>query len=835
MGRPKKHKRRNRVLLVLVLLLAGGYYVGNRYSKSKGYESLFSFLTSTSSNYIESKDAPIQLSIKLDEAEFAKLEAVRNEALERGVIVQPEDPYVKCKLKYNGETIKAKIRLKGKMTDHVEGDKWSFRIKTRKGDAFLGMKRFSLMHPGTRNYGYEWIYHQLSREEGIAALRYHFVNLTFNGKDLGVYALEEHFGQEIAGNNARVEGPIFRFNPNLYWYYRIHELQGLRLVEEYTKFQSAHLDPFNEGDLSKDSLLGSHFANALAMMDAFSRGQVKANAILDVEKFARRHAILDLIGGQHSMDWSDIKFYYNPQTFKVEPLAYESFSGRRVYRLLGHFKHDRDTSYIKDFHQALFNDEEFFEAYIKNLNRLSAEAYLDDFFARNDSMIQDNKAILYREFPYLKTGHETYYSNAKLIRENLKVPKFFQAYLNGVEGDTLTFSIGSISGFPSKITEVVVNDSLSINLEQPVIVPAKKELEYVKHHTISIPVAGASNLSKIEKISFKNGLLGGTETLTTEVFMRQRHESEVLAANYLNQKPNASEFPFLIINDSVAEIELMPGLHTLERDLIVPAGYTFKAGVGAHLILNNQAKVISYSKLQWIAEAENPMQVTSADGTGQGVILMHVPTRSEFNQVTFSHLQRPQNGTFQHRAAFIAIQSDVRFQNCAFDQIKAPKALRINGGRSYLMNCNFTNLAGDGLQLDFGWASLSQLNFVNLSDKGLIALGGTYTLNQAKFDQVAGVGVLVKDQGQLTLTKATGNQIPVFGEATDGARLVANDVTLTDCETAFWAHKKDEVFGPAQIEIKKLSLNAVAKKFKKGKSSSIHLDETEISKGAKIE
>ena len=36
----------------------------------------------------------------------------------------------------------------------------------QKGGGFMGMKRFSLQHPGTRNYLYEWFYQQLSRGEG---------------------------------------------------------------------------------------------------------------------------------------------------------------------------------------------------------------------------------------------------------------------------------------------------------------------------------------------------------------------------------------------------------------------------------------------------------------------------------------------------------------------------------------------------------------------------------------------------------------------------------------------------------------------------------------------
>ena len=63
------------------------------------------------------------------------------------------------------------------------------------------MKIFSIQHPRTRNYIYEWIFHQALKREGILSLRYKFINVTLNGQDLGVYALEEHFDKRLIEYN----------------------------------------------------------------------------------------------------------------------------------------------------------------------------------------------------------------------------------------------------------------------------------------------------------------------------------------------------------------------------------------------------------------------------------------------------------------------------------------------------------------------------------------------------------------------------------------------------------------------------------------------------------
>ena len=51
---------------------------------------------------------------------------------------------------------KIELRLKGALTDHLNTDKWSFRINIKEADTyFKGMKRFSLQSPHTRGYHFE--------------------------------------------------------------------------------------------------------------------------------------------------------------------------------------------------------------------------------------------------------------------------------------------------------------------------------------------------------------------------------------------------------------------------------------------------------------------------------------------------------------------------------------------------------------------------------------------------------------------------------------------------------------------------------------------------------
>ena len=185
-------KRWRWILLVLLVLLGAGSFLGDRMLKKRGHPGLVTFGKQWMRNYPKSFAMhPPTIAIEVKEKGMQELEAVVEHARERGVIEQEGNDYVKASFTVDGNTFKGKLRIKGKMTDHVEGKKWSFRVVLKKGEGeFLGMKRFSLQHPGTRNYLCDWFYHQLMRGEGIIALRYGFWRTTETLPDIVTAALQ---------------------------------------------------------------------------------------------------------------------------------------------------------------------------------------------------------------------------------------------------------------------------------------------------------------------------------------------------------------------------------------------------------------------------------------------------------------------------------------------------------------------------------------------------------------------------------------------------------------------------------------------------------------------
>jgi hypothetical protein len=637
MSTSRFHKlRRWRWPLLIISLFAVLAWSGDRQLKQRDHPGLATFLKQWSRNYPASFAVePITLELTVEEAELAQLERVVEEARERGVILPEGNDPVSATISGPSGTFKAKVRIKGKLTDHVKGNKWSFRVIAKKDEGFLGMRRFSLQHPGTRNYLCDWLYHRLMEGEGVIALRYGFIRLTFNGDDLGVYAYEEHFGPELLEHNGRVKGPLFRFDPALFWEHRLNMMNKVRYEEPFAAYQAADIDAFGSSDLEKDDQAREQFQQAVTLMEAFRRAERPASEVFNVDLIARRHAILDLVGGHHSMDWSDVKFYYDPVVRRIEPVAYESFSAFPLATLAGSDRWIGRHDPSQDLHDALFNDEPLFRAYIGHLERLARPAYLDSVFAALAPALDSASATIYREFPYKELDRGIYYRNQKVIQRLLNVPKPFHAYYNGRSADTLAITVVPIEAIPMQVHGLVLPDGSVVRPLAHTIVPIRKKGQPGQPVTVRFLVPNVQPKLSASDIQLVSTVLGGSVERKVEV----AEHAFVLGPDRTLGVPPPSDlqrFPFLGVDTALRTITLLPGDWDLVEDLSLPEGYTIQATAPLRITFAPGVRLISRSPLNWVGLEEAPIRL---QGSGDGqVLLLGAKGSSKWEQVVIDRV-----------------------------------------------------------------------------------------------------------------------------------------------------------------------------------------------------
>merc|ERR1712096_260737 len=140
--------------------------------------------------------------------------------------------------------------------------------------------------------------HALENKEGLISLRYFFIELTLNGDDLGVYAIEEHFDKELLENRKAREGIIFSAKPN-------------------------QIQIFNEKKISKDINNRNQIRLLQSALQSIKNNEIDIGRIFDLEKFAVHFAIIDLMDGYHAVGVENLFYYFNPITNLIEPITRE--------------------------------------------------------------------------------------------------------------------------------------------------------------------------------------------------------------------------------------------------------------------------------------------------------------------------------------------------------------------------------------------------------------------------------------------------------------------------------------------------------------------------------
>ena len=229
------------------------------------------------------------LEIDINQLNLDKLRYAREEALKKGNLIQSKESKAKAVIKYSNKTYNIKLRLKGDVIDHLYGSQWSFRIELEPKESLFGMRKFSLQTPKTRNYLGEWIFHKLLKNEGLPYLRYKLVNVLINGKDLGIYSIEEHFDKFTIENNQYREGPILALDEERWWMDYSRNIRSFYGSE--TQYEDDYITRpvkvFDSKRTLSDENLKYLYAYGSKLLDTFINDETTISDVFEIEKLAR--------------------------------------------------------------------------------------------------------------------------------------------------------------------------------------------------------------------------------------------------------------------------------------------------------------------------------------------------------------------------------------------------------------------------------------------------------------------------------------------------------------------------------------------------------------------
>lgn len=330
----------------------------------------------------------LQLDIKFKH--LHKLHQKRDAALEAGLLVGSPEDFVPATVKTGALSSRVEIRLVGGDTEHLRGQKWSLRVHVKGRGHVFGMRRFSLLAPELRGFQAESLFLEHLRREDVLVPRYLFVETVFNGKHLGLMALEESFSAELLESQQRRDGVILHLVVPKGGY------EPAGTAPRSTR--GVEILPSRARRIADSKKLSRNLEIASRRLRDFLGGALEARVVFDVEAMGRFLAVVETWGALNALEWSNLRFYFNPLTASFEPIG---FAGELQRTSVASARGVRDMP----FGALMLESPDVRGVYLAALrrSRVALNAHgSDSILASEERWLR----ILHREYPLRSAFHE---------------------------------------------------------------------------------------------------------------------------------------------------------------------------------------------------------------------------------------------------------------------------------------------------------------------------------------------------------------------------------------------------------------------------------------------
>lgn len=783
-----------------------------------------------------SNESKNTLDLTIDSVTFSILRKRRTEAMNNSIIQKKQKKYFDLGIINNMDTTHSKARFKGDWTDHINGDKWSYRIKLPKGNFFKKWRSFSIQHPKTRSYLHEWIFHKLLEKEDLLTTDYDFIPVNINNNYSGVYAIEEHFEKQLVESKNRREGPIIKLSEDAMWASKKLEMEEGK-PNKIPYFNASVITPFKKKSTIKDSLKYNQFLYAQNLLESYKNFSNDINTIFDIDKLAKTFALFDIGKIDHSFTWHNQRWYFNPIINKLEMVVFDCYGSEKPEHsnrptILGML----DNSAIKSDHQFLvmnlFNNKDFLQKYSAYLTKFSNKNYLLDFFKEIDHELENVSSLLKTEYLFYDYSTNFLHENAEKIRENLT------EFQNKIKSNNILFTLKrNTHTYNYTINKEVVSNLVTfhtskndVSFELTVKNHLYKKINLISYvskkgeiHDFS---AAENEISPMDKISSSKIIY--CKEKPKKILFTIDKESVVFESKPLpwpSPKKITKEEPLSFHNLKTKEDTIIiRGKHTFSKDLIVK-DKILKVEAGATINLINGAGITSEMAVLFLGSHENPIKIYSSDFSSSGIHVIQAKEGSKVINTYVSGLNTLRDGQKRLTGALTFYESDVIFDNCNVDSNLCEDAINVIRSNFSFRNSSVSNSFSDGLDADFCSGKVTNCTFKNIGNDALDFSGSDIKITNVTINNAKDKGISGGEQSTLEITQTSVQKANLGIVSKDESKIDCHDIYISNCDIGFGVFKKKAEYGPSALKVNDYTINNVTQKSILDKRSTISFDD----------
>ncbi len=755
-----------------------------------------------------------------------QIEGKREEALAIGVLYSSDEDFVPATMRLNDQqNLDIKIRLKGDWVDHLEGEKWSFRIHITEADgAVMGMRRFSLQGPQTRSYVSEWGFHQNLFLEDILTTRYHFVNVILNGEHKGIYVLEESFHEDLLESQRRRAGIIFRLNEDLLWYdwgnlIDFPEHEGHYWLVEYP--QSNEITAFRPNKIAGDEDLSEEFQAAQELLYSLFHGILPADQVLDQEAWGKFFAISDLWAAGHGTRWHNLRFYYNPVTGLLEPIAFDSFVFNPSF--------DRDTLAYPFMEDTLFETPGVQKAYVETLARITTPEYLDSLKAKFGEPLERYYQLLAEEYqdPALELPWDRLESRMVFFSKNIEPQQpvrgnfqiiqqqgssFVQLSLVNmmilpVQMDSIEIA-GTVMPFRSDWCDDPNCQEVTTTTEDGKFLLLEEFNTGFEPVSFKIPIQEhLFDLTTQDPIILKAQLYGAENIATIPVYsgyVPQGIDSGVKPASTLEEV--IAKHPFL---EQVGETNLavIPGDWSVEGDLVLPGGYDLVIPGNTTLRFGSGSVFLSYGAVDILGSEDAQVLITSQNLSWGGMVVLNAADPSDWQYVKVEKMAGIPIPGWVLTGAITFYRSEVHIMNSVIGDNTTEDALNIIHSAFSFNLVEFRNTSSDAFDGDFTTGEVTNCSFFEIAGDALDFSGSDVDVGDSYFINIGDKSISAGENSIVHLYNLAMRNVNIGVASKDLSRVILESSTIDQANfSALAAYIKKPQYGPASLQADRVEI-----------------------------
>lgn len=789
------------------------------------------------------------LEIFMDENDIDYINKKRKKSFEREVITRKTKKEFDAFAIIEGEKLPISIRIKGDWLDHIQGNKWSFRIKMKEGN-FRGMKEFSIQNPGARGFLNEWVIHKIFEEEDVLTTRYGFIPVTINGTSVRIYAYEEHFEKRLIESKKRREGPILKFNEDVMWSVVQANIKNKKNIA-VPVVESAMITPFKKKKTMKNEVLRQQFIIGQNLLNQYRYDDQLISDLFKTDLLAKFYAITNLGRVWHPVRWYNERFYYDPIASKLEIIAFDCNTGDSSDKVDAWMEPNiiyETKSYDYDDYLSVspFNDSVFLKLYLKNMSEYLFTDRLVNIIEKHHDELKKYEKWIQMEYPTYRYDYKFFEKSiAQLkpkfkklenklkdtpLKATLKVRDYNYGENGVIEGLSLqgfaaSYAKISVKNFHSKSLFLVGYSSkdkaeYGINyFKKPIKFEAYKNLEEIDTKEISC-------FFSPDKIYFKENL-DDTLVYNSKV-MPWPNPGHSSPRQDLLKRAITKSNDFAIVSGNT--LKFKPGKHVFNRPVVVPAGMNVIITKGTRLDFIEGAFFLSFSTVNIKGSANNKVIIESSDGSGMGFTIIGSSERSNIENTTFKGWNTLNYKGWILTGAVTFYESDVTIEHTEFLNNNCEDALNIVRADFSLKHSLITDAFADGFDADFATGIVYDCDFNQIGNDGIDYSGSEIKIENVRIDGAGDKGISGGEGSTLNINNSVISNSNIGIASKDDSHLNIENISLINCNCGFAAYQKKIEYDPADMTIVGCEMKNVEDVYMLGLESVINL-EGDVNKG----